>query len=54
MKAGQAVGVTGTPAAFVNGRFVNGAQPYEAFAKIIDDELAARRARRPPPLPKIP
>ncbi len=40
MMAGQAVGVTGTPAAFVNGRFVNGAQPFEAFAKIIDDELA--------------
>lgn len=45
MKSGQSVGVTGTPASFVNGRFVNGAQPYEAFAKIIDDELARTPAK---------
>ena len=32
-------GVTGTPAFFINGRMVVGAQPYEAFAQIIDDEL---------------
>lgn len=36
--AGQ-VGATGTPAFFVNGRFVSGAQPFEAFKAIIDDEL---------------
>jgi len=47
MKAGQALGVTGTPAAFVNGRFVNGAQPLEAFAKIIDDELARAKSKAP-------
>jgi protein-disulfide isomerase len=34
------VGATGTPATFVNGRFLSGAQPYEAFKKIIDEELA--------------
>lgn len=34
------VGATGTPANFVNGRFLNGAAPYEAFKKIIDEELA--------------
>jgi protein-disulfide isomerase len=39
MKAGAAVGVQGTPAFFVNGRFVNGAQPFEAFQAIIDEEL---------------
>jgi protein-disulfide isomerase len=39
-KDGQAVGVTGTPAFFVNGRFLSGAQPFEAFKAIIDDELS--------------
>ena len=36
---GQLAGVTGTPAFFVNGRFLSGAQPFEAFKTIIDDEL---------------
>jgi protein-disulfide isomerase len=34
------VGATGTPASFVNGRFLSGAQPYEAFKKLIDEEIA--------------
>ena len=34
------LGVEGTPAFFINGRFVNGAQPYEVFKKIIEEELA--------------
>ena len=34
------VGATGTPASFVNGRYLSGAQPYEAFKKLIDEELA--------------
>lgn len=34
-----ALGLTGTPAFYVNGRFLNGAQPFEAFKAIIDDEL---------------
>jgi protein-disulfide isomerase len=33
------LGVTGTPAFFVNGRFVSGAQPFETFQKLIDEEL---------------
>lgn len=40
IEEGQRVGVTGTPAFFINGRLVSGAQPLEAFARIIDDELA--------------
>jgi hypothetical protein len=36
--------VTGTPASFVNGIAVSGAQPAELFYEIIDAELA--RARR--------
>lgn len=39
MADGQKAGVTGTPAIFINGRFVNGAVPYGDLAKIIDDEL---------------
>jgi protein-disulfide isomerase len=37
---GSKVGVTGTPAYFINGRMVSGAQPFPAFAEIIDAELA--------------
>ncbi len=39
MKEGEAAGVTGTPAMFVNGRFINGAVPFEQIAVVIDDEL---------------
>jgi protein-disulfide isomerase len=39
------VGATGTPASFVNGRFLSGAQPYAAFKKIIDEELAKEIAK---------
>jgi protein-disulfide isomerase len=38
---GAAAGVNGTPAFFVNGIFLSGAQPASAFEKIIDEELAA-------------
>jgi protein-disulfide isomerase len=34
------VGTTGTPAFYINGRFLNGAQPFEEFKKLIDEELA--------------
>ena len=44
MQDGQQVGVTGTPAFFINGRFLNGARPYEDFVKIIEQELQARAA----------
>ena len=39
VKEGGDLGVTGTPAFFVNGRFLSGAQPFEAFKNIIDEEL---------------
>jgi predicted DsbA family dithiol-disulfide isomerase len=38
-EAGQGYGVSGTPAFFVNGRPLIGAQPFDAFAQVIDDEL---------------
>lgn len=37
---GAAVGVTGTPAFFVNGQMLSGAVPFEDFARVIDAELA--------------
>lgn len=39
IKDGDAAGVNGTPAFYINGRMLSGAQPYEAFQKIIDEEL---------------
>ena len=39
LQAGSQAGVSGTPALFVNGRFINGAVPFEVIAKVIDDEL---------------
>ncbi len=33
------VGVSGTPAFFINGRFLSGARPVDQFKKIIDEEL---------------
>lgn len=43
VKEAEMAGVNGTPALFINGRFVNGAVPYEALAAILDEELAAVR-----------
>jgi protein-disulfide isomerase len=40
--AAEAAGVTGTPAFFINGRPLNGAQPFEAFQRVIDEELARK------------
>ena len=37
--AGRALGVSGTPALFINGRFLSGAQPYDVITRVIDDEL---------------
>jgi protein-disulfide isomerase len=41
------LGISGTPGFFVNGRFVYGAQPYETFAKIIDEEIEKATAKSP-------
>lgn len=40
---GVRLGVTGTPAFFINGRLLSGAQPVESFARAIDEELARAR-----------
>jgi protein-disulfide isomerase len=40
IEEGRGVGVTGTPPAFfINPRLVSEAQPLDAFARVIDDEL---------------
>jgi protein-disulfide isomerase len=48
---GRRLGITGTPAFFINGRPISGAQPLETFARVIDDELtlapASRQANEP-------
>lgn len=37
---GNRLGVTGTPAFFINGRSLQGAQPLDAFTRLIEQELA--------------
>ena len=37
---GSRLGVNSTPTIYINGRVLSGAQPYEAFAAIIDEELS--------------
>jgi len=39
MAEAKALGVTGTPAFFINGRFLSGAKPFEEFAQSINAEL---------------
>jgi protein-disulfide isomerase len=39
------LGLSGTPAFFINGRPLSGAQPLDAFVKIIDDELQGQGSR---------
>lgn len=39
-KAGSEAGVNGTPAFFINGKVISGAQPFSEFEKIINAELA--------------
>lgn len=40
---GKRFGVRGTPAFFINGRFLFGSQPIENFKEVIDEELAGKR-----------
>jgi protein-disulfide isomerase len=43
LKAGEEAGVNGTPAFFINGRSVSGAQPFDVFKKVIDEELELQK-----------
>ena len=42
-KAGEEAGVNGPPAFFVNGRMISGAQPLDAFKKLVDKELGLKK-----------
>ena len=42
-KAGDEAGVSGTPAFFINGRLISGAQPLDAFRAIVDKELGLKK-----------
>ena len=43
IKEGNDAGVYGTPAFFINGRMLTGAQPFDAFKRIIDEELELKK-----------
>jgi protein-disulfide isomerase len=47
MEEGVRVGISGTPAMFINGRLLIGAQPYGDIQKVIDDGI-------PPPSIALP
>ena len=40
LEEGARLGINGTPAFFINGRALHGAQPLEAFARVIEEELS--------------
>jgi protein-disulfide isomerase len=42
-REGMQAGITGTPAFFINGVVLSGAEPKESFARIIDQELVQKR-----------
>jgi protein-disulfide isomerase len=43
VRAANDAGISGTPAFYINGRMLSGAQPFEAFKRIIEEELANAR-----------
>jgi protein-disulfide isomerase len=40
---GRRLGISGTPAFFINGRLLSGAQPLDRFVQVIDEELQRNR-----------
>src|SRR5262249_9324122 len=44
MPVGKNANVSGTPASIINGNFLSGAQPIDAFTKIIDEEIGKAKA----------
>jgi protein-disulfide isomerase len=52
LEDGAKVGINGTPAFFINGRMLSGAQPFEKFKEVIDEELANEKPADGKPAPK--
>lgn len=48
LERGEALGVSGVPAFFINDWFISGAQPFEVFQETIEKAL---RGEHPPPTP---
>jgi len=42
MALGERMGVNSTPTIYINGRVLIGAQPFDAFKQVIDEELARK------------
>jgi protein-disulfide isomerase len=45
MAVGSKSGVSGTPASFINGVFLSGAQPIEKFTQAVDEQLTAAKQK---------
>lgn len=46
LQEGRKAGVSGTPGFFINGIALSGAQPKEAFIRVIDEELGRKTAQK--------
>ena len=51
VKEGEALGVDGTPALFINGERLSGAEPMELVYRMVDGALVAEGKTPPPPPP---
>jgi protein-disulfide isomerase len=45
-QSGVQLGVSGTPAFFINGRRLSGAMPYGEFKRVIDDEISGKHKKK--------
>jgi protein-disulfide isomerase len=43
VKLGETLGVQSTPTIYINGRPVLGAQPFDVFQSVIDEELSPKK-----------
>lgn len=48
----QSLGVRGTPAFLINGVFISGAQPFEVFQQVFEEQLAVPGVETTPPTPE--